>query len=804
MFQLYVADCGLKELSGHHVGAMRALVQAWGTHRLVFYCNKDPAFDLIAEAQQIGVTLKPFFSTYYYDAINTGHTISELNGYINFLAREYIQLFEETAKGDPAGFILHHTVDWPHLQALGVAIEHGYQVLSGTVRHIVFLSFNPGVDRHGVVTDQRRFLSYRMALGRLRRNQNVCLFASDLEAANALALALPEETRIPVHPCFFFLVDTQTRRARQPSTGGLRECLLNAKVVLYLGHAREEKGFSDLPDVVRMMGPHLGSRGQLLIQFDINNNLSPLDGTLLRALDELRALADGDQRIKLIDAFLPERDFDDLIAESNWVFFNYDSRVYASRSSGLLWQACWFQVPVMVIGDSWLSREARRLNSQTFTFSTLGSLEKALTGAANISPDHTELDEAYRETIFGPIGEFLIRVSNEHRQGGTRKHWISGRSKQPGKKPKVLVVDADVPDPDASGGGYAAVQEMRLLKALGYSVSFATTTGCFLGDQVVRLLDEDIEVLWRPRYQDVTQALVERGHEFDLVYATRYHVAKVLIETVRFFAPQAKLVLNVADLHSLREMRKAGLSQEESAMQFAERVREDEMATLSRVDLVLTYTDAEQAMIESYLGNKCCVSRCPWIEKVYAEAPPYDGRRDIAFLGGYAHAPNVDAVIWFVEAVMPQLRERLPGVRFHVYGANTPRIVESLASDDVIIHGFVRDVSEAFDSCRIFVVPLRYGAGLKGKVAAALARGVPCVLSPVAAEGFFTGTHAAAVVARSAEDWVTAISGLYNDKAAWAAASRAALDYSVRHFRFEDAVRRMAEALSTLDHVQVA
>ena len=799
---LHVSDLGLKAQSGHHVGALRALAQARGKQEVVFYGNQNPAPELLAEAKRNGVSITPFFSTYYYDAIHAKHTIVELNSYINSLAREYIRLFEVVAQSSPAGRILHHTMDWPHLQALGIAIAQSQQSFVGGLEHVVSLIHNPGVSIHGRVTDQRRFLCHRMALRRLHRYQNVRLFASDRETANGLALALPEAMKIPVHPSFFFVSSRRPNNARAPESGYLSDCLRKGTITLYAGHVREEKGFGDLPELIRIIRPYLESEGRLQIQVDINDNLSPLDGHLLRVLEELRTLATLDRRIKLIDAFLPHHDLDRFIAESDLVFFNYNSRAYASRSSGLLWQACCVQVPVVVIGDSWLSREARRLNSQSFAFSTLGGLEKSLSESLAITPDQTELDADYRETLFGSVDEFLIRLSSERYQGGPTVPWISARSRQPGKKPRVFVVDADVPDPDASGGGYAAVQEMRLLQALGYSVSFSTTTGCFLNDQAARLIDEGIEVLWCPRYQDATQALVERGHEFDLVYATRYHVAKVLIENVRFFAPQATLVLHVADLHFLREMRKASLSQEESAMEFAERLCEDEMTTLSRVDLVLTYTDVEQAMIQPYLRSEGRVAICPWVEEIHTEAPPYEGRRDIAFLGGYAHAPNVDAVAWFVEDVMPILRGVLPGVCFRVYGANVPTLLESYETDDVFIDGFAENLSEVFDSCRVFVAPLRYGAGLKAKVAAALARGVPCVVSPVAAEGFSPESNPGLAVAHTPEEWVAAISALYSDSEAWAAASRGALDYASMHFSFDDGVRRMAEALGVLDETR--
>ena len=801
---LYVSDVGLKARSGHHVGVLRTLTQCCGTQYVVFYGNQKPTPELLVEVTAAGAAMRPFFSTFYYDAIHTNSRVAEVNNYINFLAGEYVRLFEEVALKRPAGWILHHTLDWPHLQALGMAVGQGYQSCTRMLQHVVSLMHGPGVNVFGRVSDQRRFLSHRMALLRLNNFPNVALFASDLEIADALAVALPEAGRIPVHPCFFFNPSNLQKRPEPLESSDLRECLNKGTIILYVGNVREEKGFGKLPEIINVIRPHLGSEGRLLIQFDVNRELSPLDGNLTGALEELRRIAAQDSRIQLIDGYLPDDELNNLISESVLFVFNYDSRIYASRTSGLLWQACSATVPVVIIGESWLSREARRLNPATFSFSSLTDLEGALSKKSAIPPDQVKIDLEYRKALFGSLDEFLTRVSSVNQHDGEWMPHFPARANRRGKRPKILVVDADMPNPDTSGGGYAAVQEIRMLKALGYSVSFSTVSGCFINQQAPWLIDQGIELLCRPRYQDASQVLVERGHEFDLIYATRYHVAKTLMEDVRFFAPQGKLILNVADLHFLRELRKAGLSQNESAMKFAEDVRVDELATLCRVDLVLTYTEVEEAIIRSHLKGKCRVARCPWVEEPHRVTSPHAARRDIAFLGGYAHAPNVDAVVWFIEEVMPCLRRVLPGVCFRVYGANVPPLLQRYAGEDVIVRGFSETLSEVFDSCRVFVVPLRYGAGLKAKVAAALARGVPCIVSPIAAEGFSVESNVGMVVAHAPEEWAAAISTLYRDSNAWEAASRAALKYASNHFQFDDGVRRMAGALSTLNEADVA
>jgi len=148
---------------------------------------------------------------------------------------------------------------------------------------------------------------------------------------------------------------------------------------------------------------------------------------------------------------------------------------------------------------------------------------------------------------------------------------------------------------------------------------------------------------------------------------------------------------------------------------------------------------------------------------------------------------------------MPLLRKKLPGARFLVYGSNVPESIEALECADVIIKGYVEDVAEVYDNCRVFIAPLKTGAGLKGKVAGALAHGAPTVLSPIAAEGLGIVDGREALVASTPEQWATSISELYNDRGRWDAISDAARSFSARQFSFESGSKSMRAALEQIE-----
>jgi glycosyltransferase involved in cell wall biosynthesis len=289
----------------------------------------------------------------------------------------------------------------------------------------------------------------------------------------------------------------------------------------------------------------------------------------------------------------------------------------------------------------------------------------------------------------------------------------------------------------------------------------------------------------------------QRGEEFDLIYITRYYVARDYIDSIRRYAPRAKVVLMNADLHFLRELRSAMHTKIDTDLNKALQTRDDELEVMNQVDLVLSYTDVEKAVIMSHHMGSSKVAKCPWVSDVIAEVKPFAAREDIAFLGGFQHYPNVEAVEWFIKKVMPLLETSLPEVRFRVYGSNVPKQLLDLAkqSKNVVIEGWVAEVAEVYNTCKVFLAPLQSGAGIKGKVIGALCHGLPSVLSPIAAEGIAIGDGAQAAVADTPEQWAERINQLYTDEKVWNSMSTLALEFAKSSYGMEKGVQDMKSAL---------
>ena len=331
---------------------------------------------------------------------------------------------------------------------------------------------------------------------------------------------------------------------------------------------------------------------------------------------------------------------------------------------------------------------------------------------------------------------------------------------------RVLVIDTEVPQPDRSAGHHAAVQEIRLLQSLGYRATFLPLNLAYLGRYNDLLAAMGAETIYAPFWLSASEYVAQHIATFDLVYITRYSVAAEILGEIRRHHPDVPVVFNNADLHFLRAMRDAMDEPGPGKREEAEAVREAELAVMRSVDLTLSYNPVEHAVIQSH-AQEARVALCPWVVEPRPVGPDFSTREGIAFLGGYRHPPNRRAVEFFVREVMPLLRHQRPGIRFHVYGSSIPPEFAALAADDVVLEGYIETVDLALDRARLFVAPLRSGAGIKGKVLEALASGLPSILSPIAAEGTGVRDGLEALIAETPQQWADAIVSLYDDAERW-------------------------------------
>ena len=379
------------------------------------------------------------------------------------------------------------------------------------------------------------------------------------------------------------------------------------------------------------------------------------------------------------------------------------------------------------------------------------------------------------------------------------------RIKDRGILGRALFLDHDTPRPDRDAGSHAALVEMELVQSLGYKVTLLPANLAWLADYTDTLQRRGIEVIHAPFVLSLEQFLRERGEEFDLIYITRYAIASDSLPLIQEHAPQARLLFCNADLHYLRQLRAARAESLEGdarqrAMEAVQAVKQQELAVMRRVNLTLSYSAVERAVIEAETLGEAATAPCPWVVEGPPQPAPLAGRSGLAFLGSYGHPPNRDAIDAFLQHVWPALRERLPGLQLHLYGSGLSRDLAQTwgAVPGIVVEGWVADAAAVYARHRLFVAPLRSGAGIKGKVIAAAAHGIPQVLSPIAAESTGLRDGQEVCIARRPDQWLQAIETLCSNDASWQAMSTASHAFARQHYSRSQGLELMREALHQL------
>ncbi len=362
---------------------------------------------------------------------------------------------------------------------------------------------------------------------------------------------------------------------------------------------------------------------------------------------------------------------------------------------------------------------------------------------------------------------------------------------------RVLVLDADTPRRNTDAGSYAAFEEMKLMMELGCKLSFIPTNFAHMGVHTEYLQKLGVECIYYPFYQTLEQFLKVRGQEFDAVYITRYGVAEASLELLGKFT-SAKVVFNNADLHFLRELREK-LQTEESDFSGPLATREKELSVIEKSDVAICYTEAERAVITSHVMKESNILKCPWVVQSTAHVAPFSERNGIAFLGGYGHRPNVEAVQYFCNHVMPVLTEKMPDIVFRIYGSKVPDEFKSLASENIEVVGFVEDIADVYQKARVFVSPLLSGAGLKGKVIDCMASGLPSVMTSVSAEGTGLVHSQSTFIAESVNEWCEYIQLLHEDETTWQKLSDSSRQVADSLFSPVEGIKAMRKILSKVD-----
>jgi len=356
---------------------------------------------------------------------------------------------------------------------------------------------------------------------------------------------------------------------------------------------------------------------------------------------------------------------------------------------------------------------------------------------------------------------------------------------------RILVIETMTPDPTRDSGSMRLCQIFRLLNADGWYIDFMADDNDATPRDIARLAALGVAV----HRGNAASWMRTHGATLDAVMLCRLPVADQYLALTRQLAPRARAVFDTVDLHFIREQRAATLTSNPALARQATRSRRRELAMVEQADVTLVVSGDERDILATE-APRSRVELVSNIHDVAGRSEPFASRSGLLFVGGFGHPPNEDAVRWFSANVLPLVRANDPTIIFHVVGDIDDTTRSAIECEGMLIHGRVENLNPLLASTRISVAPLRFGAGVKGKVNQAMSHGLPVVVTTLAAEGMHLQDDIDAIIRDDATAMANAIDCIYHDEVLWTRLSDAGLDNVRRHFsteRARDALRRVLD-----------
>jgi GT2 family glycosyltransferase len=370
----------------------------------------------------------------------------------------------------------------------------------------------------------------------------------------------------------------------------------------------------------------------------------------------------------------------------------------------------------------------------------------------------------------------------------------------PSGRKNILVIDHYIPSPDRDSGSLRMFQILKILRKLGHCVTFIPDNLAKVMPYTGELQKRGIEVVYHPYVKKLSDYLISHGSSFDAVVLSRCDFARKHIADVRLHAPQSRIIFDTVDLHFVREDSEARLTGDPEARRKAQEKHRLEHELIEQADETWVVSSLEQRLLQRKQPNKS-IQVVSNIVDIPGSNRPFALRRDWLFIGGFQHTPNIDAVLFFVKEIYPLLSEHLRDAKFYIIGDKPPPEVAALATERIVVAGLQRDVRPFFDSVKLSVAPLRFGAGVKGKINQSMAFGVPVVATSMAIEGMELKDREDILVADEPEKFARALVELYQSEELWTRLSENGIG-KTRALYSTEAARKKLEFLFSDEHLR--
>ncbi len=344
---------------------------------------------------------------------------------------------------------------------------------------------------------------------------------------------------------------------------------------------------------------------------------------------------------------------------------------------------------------------------------------------------------------------------------------------------KLLIIHWRIPEPDTNSGDLRLFEIIRILAQAGHEVTvFGATASnpAYVTD--LEALGVRCVVEQQTPEMKTGEGLMAfyKAQAFDCAILTPYSTFNGYCDCLWAALPNCALICDTIDLAHVREQRRAELSNDPEVHAFAKLVAEREWKALREADSVWVVTGKERELLS---GKVTLVDVVPNIHQLSGNPPPFEDRNGLVFLAGYRHPPNVDAVNWFVAEIYPHIKQALPGITFTIAGSEPPEEFQQLVRRDprIRVTGYIKDHRHVLSSHRIGLAPLRYGAGMKGKIGEYFACGLPCVTTSIGAEGMGLENGGNTLICDDPTEFAKAVVEAYTTPELWHRLSANGLAY---------------------------
>jgi glycosyltransferase involved in cell wall biosynthesis len=352
---------------------------------------------------------------------------------------------------------------------------------------------------------------------------------------------------------------------------------------------------------------------------------------------------------------------------------------------------------------------------------------------------------------------------------------LNARDIRKGKK--ILVIDDRIPASNQGSGYPRANTLLRYLGELGCKVTFfplANTTPW--QPYTSQFQDLGIEVLYGD-YLNFEEFSQQRSNFYDMVIVSRPHNFERSFQIIKSYFPNAYLIYDAEALFSTRELLKAkveGVTLDDNQIR---NLRDKEFELMKKADLIITVSENERKIIQETGGidNIIIFGYPVQVQKSIAE---YNARKDILFVGSFLalDGPNDDAIMYFVKEIWPNVQKQLL-CKLYIVGINPPENIKKLASESIMVTGFVPNLEEYYNNCRVFVVPHRYAAGIPLKLIDAMSYGIPSVVSGLIGSQLNLKDGNEVTIAGNTSEFVNKIIHLYQNQNLWEKMQQKSIEY---------------------------